>query len=83
MDVWNTIATEKVAKEPLLKQRRTEDQDRCGLCHELFDNREDQPCVKCTRCYLWFGFDCVGAAEMEPLVREREWRCPSCRRVTP
>jgi hypothetical protein len=84
MDVWNTIATEKVAKEPLLKQRRTEDQDRCGLCHELFDNHEDQPCVKCTRCYLWFGFDCVGlAAEMEPLVREREWRCPSCRRVTP
>jgi hypothetical protein len=36
MDVWNTIATEKVAKEPLLKQRRTEDQDRCGLCQRAF-----------------------------------------------
>jgi hypothetical protein len=72
MDVWNTIATEKVAKEPLLKQRRTEEQEHCGLCHELFDDHVDKNCVKCTRCYLWFVFDCVGLApEMELIFNLR------------
>jgi hypothetical protein len=36
VDVWQTISTQRVPREAMRKQRRTEEQTRCGLCDAFF-----------------------------------------------